>query len=100
MKNGQTTLMFLVLCLASLAPMLAVQDELPSLETEQETGGRALVDWAIIDITVGNATEQAEAWTQPDGEVLDYLLRGTRYEACITINHAGTGQGTYTAVAE
>ena len=59
MKNGQTTLMFLVLCLASLAPMLVVQDELTSLEIEQDTSGRALLDWTITDISVGNATEQS-----------------------------------------
>ena len=67
MKNGQTTLMLLVMCLASLAPMLATPQSLSSPEIEQETAGRALLDWTITDISVGNATEPAESWTQPDG---------------------------------
>ena len=98
MKNGQTTLVLLVLCLASLAPMMVVQDELTSQETEQETAGRALLDWTITDITVGNSTEAAESWVQPDGSALDYLLRGTRYEVGITFKNAGTGQFAASAV--
>ena len=90
--------MFLVLCLASLAPMLVVQDELPSLEIDQDTSGRALLDWTITDITVGNATEQAETWEQPDTTSMDYLLRGTRYQVGITFKNAGTGQFAASAV--
>ncbi|MDE0707766.1 MAG: hypothetical protein OSB33_02335 [Candidatus Poseidoniales archaeon] len=91
MKNGQTTLMFLILCLASLAPLVAPQAELSSLEIEQETGGRDLIDLTIVDIAVGNSTEAAETWIQPNGASMDYLLKGTRYAANITFKNAGTG---------
>ena len=52
MKNAQTTLMFLVLCLASLSPMLAPQTELSPQIEEQETNGRDLIDLTIIDIAL------------------------------------------------
>ena len=98
MKNAQTTLMFLVLCLASLAPMLAPQAELSPLVSEQETGGRDLIDLTIVDIGVGNSTEVAETWIQPNGDSLDYLLRGTRYAANITYKNAGTGFSSVDAI--
>ena len=90
--------MLLVMCLASLAPMLATPQSLSSPEIEQETAGRALLDWTITDISVGNATEPAESWTQPDGSTIDYLIRGTRYEVGITFKNAGTGQFAASAI--
>jgi len=91
MKNGQTTLMFLILCLASLAPLVAPQAELSSLEIEQGTAGRASVDFIVEAVAVGNSTEPAETWEQPDGTTLDYLLRGIRYEVKVTFMNAGNG---------
>ena len=91
MKNGQTTLMLLVLCLASLAPMMAPQETLSSATNEQDTSGRAAVDFTVIDVSVGNTTTPAETWDQPDGTSLDYMLRGVRYEVKITFKNAGTG---------
>ena len=90
MKNGQTTLMLLVLCLASLAPLMTPQDTLSSPNVEQDTSGRAAVDFTIIDVAVGNSTEPAEIWEQPDGTSLDYMLRNVRYEVKITFKNAGT----------
>ena len=98
MKNAQTTLMFLVLCLASLSPMLAPQTELTPQIEEQETNGRDLIDLTIIDIAFGNSTESAETWTQPNGDSMDYLLRGTRYAANITFKNAGTGFSSVDAI--
>ena len=64
MKNGQTTLMILVMCFASLAPLLVPQDELSSLAV-QDTSGRDLIDVTIVDIGVGNSSDAAETWIQP-----------------------------------
>ena len=86
MKNGQTTLMLLVLCLASLAPMMAPQETLSSATNEQDTSGRAAVDFTVIDVSVGNTPTPAETWDQPDGTSLDYMLRGVRYEVKVTFN--------------
>ena len=83
--------MLLVLCLASLAPLMAPQDTLSSPNVEQDTSGRAAVDFTITDVAVGNSTEPAEIWEQPDGTSLDYMLRNVRYEVKITFKNAGTG---------
>ncbi len=91
--------MLIVLCLASLAPMLAPQDALNTPIIEQETTARAdNVDFIVEDIAVGNTTEPAEVWEQPDSSSIDYLLRGTRYEVRITFMNAGIGsqgQGSF-----
>ena len=83
--------MLLVLCLASLAPLMTPQDTLSSPNVEQDTSGRAAVDFTITDVAVGNSTEPAEIWEQPDGTSLDYMLRNVRYEVKITFKNAGTG---------
>ena len=98
MKNAQTTLMLLVLCLASLAPMFAPQTDLTSTDEVQETSGRDLIDVTIVDIAVGNSTEAAETWMQPGGATMDYLIRGTRYAANITFKNAGTGFSAVDAI--
>ena len=84
MKNGQATLMIVILCLTSMAPFLVTETGLsPSIE-DHETAGRDLIDLTIVDIAVGNSTEAAETWIQPNGDSADYLIRGTRYAANIT----------------
>ena len=98
MRNGQTTLMFFVLCFASLAPLLAPQVELSSLAVDQDTSGRDLIDVTIVAIAVGNSTDAAQTWIQPGGETMDYLLRGTRYAANITFKNAGTGFSSVDAI--
>ena len=98
MKNGQATLMILILCLTSLAPFLVTEPGLsPSIE-EQETNGRDLIDLTIIDIAVGNSTQAAETWVQPNGDSADYLIRGIRYAGNITFKNAGTGFSAVDAI--
>ena len=71
--------------------MMAPQETLSSATNEQDTSGRAAVDFTVIDVSVGNTTTPAETWDQPDGTSLDYMLRGVRYEVKITFKNAGTG---------
>ena len=52
----------------------------------------------IVDIAFGNSTEVAETWVQPNGDSVDYLLRGTRYAANVTFKNAGTGFSSVDAI--
>ena len=91
MKNASTPLMLLALLLASLSPVLVQDIEFGDSIKPSETAGRDLIDLTIVDISIGNTTQPSETWTQSDGSMIDYILRGNRYETSITFKNAGTG---------
>jgi uncharacterized membrane protein len=70
-----------VLMLASYVPL--------SLPTEA-AGGRSLVDFAVMSITVGNASTPAQTWEQPDGSSEDYIVRNRQVEITVTFKQAGS----------
>jgi len=70
-----------VLMLVSYVPL--------SLPTEA-AGGRSLVDFAVMSITVGNASTPAQTWEQPDGSSEDYIVRNRQVEITVTFKQAGS----------
>ncbi|MCH2358283.1 MAG: hypothetical protein MK235_02030, partial [Candidatus Poseidoniales archaeon] len=71
-----------VLMLVSYVPL--------SLPTEA-AGGRSLVDFAVMSITVGNASTPAQTWEQPDGSSEDYTIRNRQIEITVTFKQGGSG---------
>ena len=98
MKNASTPLMLLVLLLASLSPIMLQDIEFTPPNEASETAGRDLIDLTIVEISIGNTSQPSETWTQSDGSMIDYIIRGNRYETSVTFKNAGTGFSNVDAI--
>jgi len=69
---------------------LMLASAIPLTEPAGAAGGRSLVDFAVMSITVGNASAPALTWEQPDGSSEDYTIRNRQVEITVTFKQAGS----------
>jgi len=98
MWNVRIPFVLVILLAASMAPFALSEPELGDYVEVENSAGRALVDFTIVDVDVGNASKPAETWGQPDGTTAGYLIRNTMYEVRITFKNAGTGLSSVEAL--
>ncbi len=92
-------LLTMTLLLVSLLPFACDPSSTLDENTEFDTSGRALVDFAATDVGYGNSTTPASQFTQPDGSVVDYMFARQVIELSFTFQNAGTRLDPANAVA-
>ena len=72
MRNLPLTI-FAILMVTSLSPLAFG----PALEHNptREVSPRALIDFGVSDIELGNSSLQAREWTNPDDSIVQYVMR-------------------------
>ena len=89
----------ILVTLFSLSAVLPAVSQDGLDESPRQTSGRALVDFAVTGISVGNGTSPTSTWTQPDTSTVDYILATQAIELNVTYQQAGQDFSTKTAVA-
>ena len=73
----------------SLSP-LVMDSELEEKTEVSAIGAKSLIDFEITSIEVGNQTRDAKEWTQPDGSILEYVMRDETIQINVTYTQAGS----------
>ena len=59
---------------------------------------RDLVDFEVTDIELGNNSRQAMDWTNPDGSMVEYVMRDELIQINVTFTQVGTSGQPASAV--
>ena len=79
-----------LLLVTSMAPMFGGGDHL-DLDDEASVQARSsLIDFEVTSIEFGTGTNQAKQWSQPDGSISEYVIRGQEMQMEVTFTQAGT----------
>ena len=85
--------------LALFISALMLASYVPMSTPAEAAGGRALVDFAVQSINIGNASVPTLTWEQPGGENEDYNIRNRQIQLTVTFRQAGSGIVTSQATA-
>ena len=77
--------------LALFISALMLASYVPMSTPAEAAGGRALVDFAVQSINVGNASVPTMTWEQPGGENEDFIVRNRQIQLTVTFRQAGSG---------
>ena len=80
---------FTILLLTSLSP-LVLSDSLENEDQIMKASPRALIDFEVTDIEIGNGSLDALEWSNPDGSIVEYVLRDELIQINVTFTQAGT----------
>jgi len=88
MRSLSPITLFAILMVTSLSPLAfgPALDYTPA----REASPRALFDYEVTSIEVGNGTLDATEWTNPDGSVVEYVMRDELIQINVTFTQAGT----------
>ncbi len=78
-----------ILIMMSLSPLF-VDSELREEENIGDVGPKSLIDFEITSIEVGNQTRDAKEWTQPDGSIVEYVMRDETIQINVTYTQSGS----------
>jgi len=78
-----------ILLLMSLSPLVMVP-ELDESDFESDVGTKSLIDFEVTSIELGNQTRDANQWTQPDGSIVEYVMRDETIQINVTYTQAGS----------
>ncbi len=78
-----------IMIMMSLSP-LVMDSELDNGDSVSAIGPKSLIDFEITSIEVGNQTRDAKEWTQPDGSILEYVMRDETIQINVTYTQAGS----------
>ena len=79
-----------LLLVTSMAPLYASSNQL-DLDDESLVQAKAsLIDFEVTSIEFGTGSNQAMEWSQPDGSIQEYVIRGLEIQIEITFTQAGT----------
>ena len=73
----------------SLSPLF-VDSELKENENSGDIGPKSLIDFEITSIEIGNQTRDAKEWIQPDGSIVEYIMRDETIQINVTYTQAGS----------
>ena len=78
-----------ILIMMSLSPLF-INSELEENENRDDIGPKSLIDFEITSIEIGNQTRNAKEWTQPDGSIVEYIMRDETIQINVTYTQAGS----------
>ena len=61
---------------------------------------RALIDFEVSDIELGNGSLQAREWTNPDNSIIQYVMRDELIQINVTFTQAGTSGQPASAIGK
>ena len=83
-------LLLVSLMLAMIVAPLATDSLVAGSENGRAATPKALIDFEVTSIEVGDSLSQAQSWEQPDSTTLEYVLRGESIPVTMTFTQAGT----------
>ena len=83
-------LLLVSLMLAMIVAPLATDSLAAGSENGRAATPKALIDFEVTSIEVGDSLSQAQSWEQPDSTTLEYVLRGESIPVTMTFTQAGT----------
>ena len=97
MRNLPLTI-FAILMVTSLSPLAFG----PALEHNptREVSPRALIDFGVSDIELGNSSLQAREWTNPDDSIVQYVMRDELIQINVTFTQVGTSGQPASAIGK
>ena len=98
MRNLSPLALFAILMGTSLSPLAFS----PTLEhnSTREVSPRALIDFEVSDIELGNGSLQAREWVNPDGSIVQYVMRDELIQINVTFTQAGTSGQPASAIGK
>ena len=88
MRSLTPLTLFAILMVTSLSPLAfgPALDHNPA----REVAPRALIDFEVTAIEIGNGSLDAREWTNPDDSIVEYVLRDELIQINVTFTQAGT----------
>ena len=83
-------LLLVSLMLAMIVAPMATNSLGPTNEDSRAATPKALIDFEVTSIEVGDSLTQAQTWEQPDSTNMEYVLRGEPIAVTMTFTQAGT----------
>ena len=98
MRSLSPLTLFVILMVTSLSPLAFG----PALEHNptREVSPRALIDFEVSDIELGNGSLQAREWTNPDNSIIQYVMRDELIQINVTFTQAGTSGQPASAIGK
>ena len=96
MRSQYPLLLCFLLIATSMSPAL-VGNSLEFDSADRAVQPRALIDFEVTSIEVGNSSREAMQWEQPDGEIAEYIIRDETIQINVTFTQAGTSSQPATA---
>ena len=89
MRSLYSLFLVSLLLIMSMAP-LAANSVMPPTAEERAATPKALIDFEVTSIELGDSLTSALQWDQPDNSTLEYVLRNEYVLVSITFTQAGT----------
>jgi len=83
-------LLLVSLMLAMIVAPMATDSLGPSNDNSRAATPKALIDFEVTSIEVGDSLTQAQSWEQPDSTNSEYVIRGQSIAVTVTFTQAGT----------
>ena len=79
-----------MLLVTSMAPVFGGVNQLDLDNGSSAQARSSLIDFEVTSIEFGTGANQAMQWSQPDGSVQEYVIRGQEIQIEVTFTQAGT----------
>ncbi|SVB54272.1 uncharacterized protein METZ01_LOCUS207126, partial [marine metagenome] len=89
MRSLLSLLLVSLMLVMSMTP-LATNSAMPPTLEERAATAKALIDFEVTSITLGDSLTSPKQWTQPDNSTAEYVLRDESITVSITFTQAGT----------
>jgi len=76
--------------LAMIVAPMATDSLGPTSDDSRAATPKALIDFEVTSIEVGDSLTQAQSWEQPDSTNMEYVIRGQSIAVTVTFTQAGT----------
>ena len=83
-------LLLVSLMLAMIVAPMATESLGPNNDDSRAATPKALIDFEVTSIEIGDSLAQAQTWEQPDSTNMEYVIRGQSIAVTMTFTQAGT----------
>ena len=83
-------LLLVSLMLAMIVAPMATDSLGPNNDDSRAATPKALIDFEVTSIVLGDSLAQAQTWEQPDSTNMEYVIRGQSIAVTMTFTQAGT----------
>ena len=78
-----------LLLVTALAPVFGGINQL-EVDDDSSVQARSLIDFEVTSIEFGTGSSQSKMWSQPDGSIVEYVIKGQEIQIEVTFTQAGT----------
>ena len=86
MRSLLSLLLVSLMLVMSMTP-LATNSAMPPTVEGRAATAKALIDFEVTSITLGDSLTSSKQWTQPDNSTVEYVLRGESIAVSLSLIH-------------